>query len=97
MSQAKSVGSGSALTMMVCFLVTVLEGYDLQIISSAGPMLQREMGLSPEQTGLFFSASLIGLAFGACSLWPPPFRQVLKWCWQREFWPVQDLAGQCRR
>lgn len=57
--------SGSTATMILCFLVTVLEGYDLQIISSAGPVLQGQMGLSPQQTGLFFSATLIGLAIGA--------------------------------
>lgn len=56
---------GSMATMILCFLVSVLEGYDLQIISSAGPVLQGQMGLSPGQTGLFFSATLIGLAFGA--------------------------------
>ncbi len=51
--------------LALCFLVSVLEGYDLQVISSAGPFLQRSMGLAPHQLGLFFSASLIGLAVGA--------------------------------
>lgn len=64
MTESKSAG-GSFATMALCFLITVLEGYDLQIISSAGPLLQREMGLTPDQTGLFFSATLIGLAIGA--------------------------------
>ena len=57
--------TGSLATMLLCFLVTVLEGYDLQIISSAGPHLKREMGLTPDQTGIFFSATLIGLAIGS--------------------------------
>ena len=55
----------SRLTMPLCFLVAVLEGYDLQVISSAGPQLRAAMNLSPGQIGWFFSASLIGLAFGA--------------------------------
>lgn len=62
---ATAARKGSNATMILCFLVSVLEGYDLQIISSAGPVLQGQMGLSPAQTGLFFSATLIGLAFGA--------------------------------
>src|SRR5262245_19850884 len=64
MSAARA-GMYSMTTMILCFLVSVLEGYDLQIISSAGPVLQRQMHLTPEQTGLFFSATLIGLAIGA--------------------------------
>lgn len=51
--------------MALCFLVTVLEGYDLQVISSAAPHLMREMKLGPEQIGIFFSATLVGLAIGA--------------------------------
>jgi len=54
-------------TQPLCFLIAVLEGYDLQVISSAGPFLQREMALGPHQLGWFFSASLIGLAIGAIS------------------------------
>lgn len=53
------------VTIAICFLVAALEGYDLQVISSAGPHLQRIMHLTPDQVGWFFSASLIGLAFGA--------------------------------
>lgn len=55
----------SAFAMPLCFLVAVLEGYDLQIISSAGPALQKVMNLSQEQVGFFLSATLIGLAIGA--------------------------------
>ena len=43
----------------------MLEGYDLQVISSAAPHLMREMQLGPEQIGIFFSATLVGLAIGA--------------------------------
>ncbi|NKJ44507.1 MFS transporter [Novosphingobium sp. SG720] len=55
----------STWTMPLCFLVTVLEGYDLQIISSAGPVLQNVMNLSQAQIGVFLSATLIGLGIGA--------------------------------
>jgi MFS transporter, AAHS family, 3-hydroxyphenylpropionic acid transporter len=55
----------SRITMLLCFLVAVLEGYDLQVISSAGPALQKAMQLSPEQIGVLFSSSLVGLGVGA--------------------------------
>ena len=51
--------------LALCFLVAVLEGYDLQVISSAAPLLQKAMNLSPDKIGWFFSASLVGLAIGA--------------------------------
>ncbi len=57
--------SRTGLVTLLCFLVSVLEGYDLQVISSAGPALQKVMKLSPEQVGIFFSSSLVGLAIGA--------------------------------
>ena len=59
------MGRNARGTMVLCFLISVLEGYDLQIISSAGPHLRRTMNLTPDQTGFFFSATLIGLGIGA--------------------------------
>lgn len=61
----KAKPAAARWTLPLCFLIAVLEGYDLQVISSAGPFLQREMGLGPHQLGWFFSASLLGLAIGA--------------------------------
>lgn len=54
-----------ATTLLLCFLIAALEGYDLQIIGVAAPALRATLGLSPEQTGFAFSSSLIGLAIGA--------------------------------
>lgn len=64
-SIAPARARGNLATMVLCFLVAVLEGYDLQVISSAGPHLLRTMHLTPDKIGWFFSASLIGLAIGA--------------------------------
>lgn len=64
--QASAIpAKGTAWTMVLCFIVSALEGYDLQVISSAGPHLQRVMHLTPAQIGIFFSATLVGLAVGA--------------------------------
>jgi AAHS family 3-hydroxyphenylpropionic acid transporter len=54
-----------ALTVMLCFLVAVVEGYDLQVLSAIGPLLRGSLHLNPEQLGLIFSSSLIGLGIGA--------------------------------
>lgn len=53
------------VTVVLCFLVAVLEGFDLQVIGLAAPALRAALGLSPEQLGWAFSGSLIGLAVGA--------------------------------
>lgn len=63
MEESKAVSTRFVIAL--CFIVSVLEGYDLQVISSAGPHLKRIMNLSPDQVGLFFGASLVGLAIGA--------------------------------
>lgn len=53
------------LAILVGYLVSTLEGYDLQVISSAGPQLKQLLQLSDRDLGIFFSATLIGLAIGA--------------------------------
>ncbi len=52
-------------TIALCFLVAVLEGYDIQAIGVAAPRLAPALGLSPDQLGLIFSISNIGLVIGA--------------------------------
>ncbi len=52
-------------TIALCFLVAVLEGYDIQAIGVAAPRIAPALGLSPEELGLIFSISNIGLVIGA--------------------------------
>jgi MFS transporter, AAHS family, 3-hydroxyphenylpropionic acid transporter len=52
-------------TIALCFLVAVIEGYDLQVLSAAGPLLRGPLHLDHQQLGVIFSASLIGLGIGA--------------------------------
>ena len=59
-------GSGSAgIAVLLCFLVALLEGFDLQVIGVAAPLIARDLGIGPDQSGWLFSASLVGLAIGA--------------------------------
>jgi len=53
------------LTVGLCFLVALLEGYDIQAAGVAAPGLARALGLQSDALGLFFSASTIGMLIGA--------------------------------
>ena len=55
----------SRLTILICFLVAIFEGIDLQAAGVAAPQLIPHFGLSAAQTGAFFSASTLGLLIGA--------------------------------
>jgi MFS transporter, AAHS family, 3-hydroxyphenylpropionic acid transporter len=54
-----------ALTVALCFLVTALEGFDIQVLGVAAPALGPEFGLAPKALGWIFSIGNIGLIFGA--------------------------------
>src|SRR3954467_12559915 len=53
------------VTVALCLLCAVLEGFDIQAMGVAAPRLVPEFGLSPKQMGLVFSISNIGLVIGA--------------------------------
>jgi AAHS family 3-hydroxyphenylpropionic acid transporter len=51
--------------VLVCFLIAIIEGYDIQAFGIAAPKLVRELGLGPGQQGWAASAATIGLVLGA--------------------------------
>ena len=53
------------VTVALCLLCAVLEGFDIQAMGVAAPRLVPEFGLSPNQMGLVFSISNFGLVIGA--------------------------------
>src|SRR4029450_906039 len=53
------------VTVALCLLCAVLEGFDIQAMGVAAPRLIPEFGLTPNQMGLVFSFSNIGLVIGA--------------------------------
>lgn len=55
----------SWLTVAMCCLVAVFEGFDLQAAGVAAPKLIPVFGLDSAQLGWFFSASTFGLMLGA--------------------------------
>jgi MFS transporter, AAHS family, 3-hydroxyphenylpropionic acid transporter len=63
--EALAPPSNAALTIGLCFLVAVIEGFDIQAMGVAAPRFGPEYGLTPEQMGWVFSISNIGLVIGA--------------------------------
>src|SRR5262245_28495295 len=53
------------VTVALCLLCSVLEGFDIQALGVAAPRLAPEFGISREEMGWVFAISNIGLVFGA--------------------------------
>lgn len=54
-----------AVTVGLCFLIAVVEGFDIQAIGVVAPRLAPQFGLSPEQMGWVFGVSNIGFVIGS--------------------------------
>jgi AAHS family 3-hydroxyphenylpropionic acid transporter len=54
----------SPLTVLLCFVVAIIEGLDLQAAGIAASGIKQFFSLNPEQLGLFFSAGILGLLPG---------------------------------
>lgn len=54
-----------AITVALCFLVAVVEGFDIQAMGVAAPRLQPQFGFDSQQMGWIFAVSNIGLVIGA--------------------------------
>lgn len=52
-------------TMALCFLVAIIEGFDIQAAGVVAPRLAPALGLGPAEIGLFFSSATLGLIAGA--------------------------------
>ena len=58
-------GRGAGLTLALCFLAILCEGLDIQSMGLAAPRMAPVLGLTREQLGPLFSASIVGLLVGA--------------------------------
>ncbi len=57
-------------TIFICFLMNMLDGMDVLIISYTAPSIAAEWAISPEMLGVVFSAGLLGMTAGAMFLAP---------------------------
>lgn len=56
--------------MLLCFVLNMLDGTDLLIMSFIAPVLSETWHVSPERLGVLFSASLAGMAVGCLLIAP---------------------------
>jgi MFS transporter, AAHS family, 3-hydroxyphenylpropionic acid transporter len=61
----KTAASRSRLTIVLCFIVALIEGLDLQSAGIAAAGIRATFDLDPRMMGWMFSASIIGLLPGA--------------------------------
>ena len=59
-----------ALVVLLCFLINVIDGFDVIAMSYAAPSLVKEWGIEASQLGLIFSSALVGMTIGAMGLSP---------------------------
>ncbi|KAF0174953.1 MAG: MFS transporter [Hyphomonadaceae bacterium] len=52
-------------TAFLCLLVTMFEGFDLQILGVIAPMIRKDLSLSPQELGVVFGGATLGLLIGA--------------------------------
>ena len=54
----------------ICFLLNMLDGMDVLVISFAAPFISDAWDVSPGALGIVFSAALVGMALGAVFVSP---------------------------
>ncbi|MFK8164606.1 MAG: MFS transporter [Lewinella sp.] len=57
-------------TVFICFLMNILDGMDVLVISYCAPAIASAWNVGPEALGVVFSAGLAGMAVGALFLAP---------------------------
>lgn len=55
-------------TILVCFLMNMLDGMDVMVISYTAPAIAKDWAVAPTDLGLVFSVGLLGMAVGAMFL-----------------------------
>ena len=56
--------------ILICFLMNILDGMDVLVISYCAPAIASSWGVSPEALGIVFSAGLAGMTIGALLIAP---------------------------
>ncbi len=57
-------------TIFICFLMNMLDGMDVMVVSYAAPNISKAWAISPQSLGIVFSAGLLGMSVGAMFLAP---------------------------
>lgn len=57
-------------TVFICFLMNMLDGMDVMVISYAAPAIAKGWSIGPETLGVVFSSGLVGMTVGALLIAP---------------------------
>lgn len=57
-------------TILICFLMNMLDGMDVMVVSYSAPNISKSWSISPQALGIVFSAGLLGMSLGAMFLAP---------------------------
>jgi benzoate transport len=57
-------------TIFICFLMNMLDGMDVMVVSYAAPAIAKEWAISPQALGSVFSAGLLGMTVGTLFIAP---------------------------
>jgi MFS family permease len=57
-------------TIIICFLMNMLDGMDVMVVSYAAPNVSKDWSISAQSLGIVFSAGLLGMSIGAMFLAP---------------------------
>jgi benzoate transport len=57
-------------TILICFLMNMLDGMDVMVVSYAAPAIAKEWSISPQALGSVFSAGLFGMTLGTLFIAP---------------------------
>lgn len=58
------------LAVAICIFINMLDGFDVLVISFAGPAIAKAWNLAPAELGLLFSSGLAGMMMGSLFLAP---------------------------
>lgn len=61
---------GQIAVVFICFVLNMLDGFDIVAMSAVAPVLSNEWGISSEEKGFILSAALLGMTIGAMFLAP---------------------------
>ncbi|MDI9861720.1 MFS transporter [Flectobacillus roseus] len=70
MNQPVKMTSLQYSSILVCFLMNMLDGMDVMVISYAAPAITKAWSIGAEALGLVFSSGLVGMSVGALMIAP---------------------------
>ncbi len=65
-----SVSARQLVVLAVCFVLNMLDGFDITVMAFTAPPIGSELGLGADRLGIVFSAALAGMMLGAMFLAP---------------------------